>query len=122
MSTRKKTSREEAERRAVQPLVWLTKLRDHRVPSKSPTVLGAAAVLVTYADSAVPGRPIWPGNKTIDERMGLTTGGRGKSAEASIRKLRDWGFLVVVDRRDYPDVPALQLVDARKLVYVLTTP
>lgn len=110
------------DQRAVQPLVWLTKLRDHRVPNKSPTLLGTAAVLVTYADSSNPGRPIWPSAKTIDERMGLAAGGRGKSAEASLRKLRDWGFLVVVDRRDYPDVEGLRALDPRKLVYVLTTP
>jgi len=122
LSTPKKTSRAEADRRAVQPLVWLTKLRDHRLPNKSPTLLGTAAVLVTYADSSNPGRPIWAGNKTIDDRMGLSAGGRGKSAEASIRKLRDWGFLVAVNPRDYPEVPELQALDRRKLVYVLTTP
>lgn len=122
MTAPKRTSRSEADRRAVQPLVWLTKLRDQRVPNKSPTVLGAAAVLVTYADSSHPGRPIWAGNKTIDDRMGLSTRSRGKSAEASIRKLRDWGFLVAVNPRDYPEVPELRTLDPRKLVYVLTTP
>ncbi|MBN0039339.1 hypothetical protein JN535_04015 [Cellulosimicrobium cellulans] len=122
MSTPKKTPRAEADRRAVQPLVWLNLLLDHRAPGKTPTVIGTAAALAMYANSSEPRRPIWPGNTTIDERLGLSARSHGQSAQRSIRRLRDWGFLVVVNPDEYPEVQELRTLDRRKLVYVLTTP
>ncbi|WP_086149175.1 hypothetical protein [Cellulosimicrobium sp. KWT-B] len=122
MTAPKKTPRQEADQRAVQPLVWLNLLLDYRAPGKTPTVIGTAAALAMYADSSERRRPIWPGNTTIDGRLGLSAKSHGQSAQRSIRLLRDWGFLVVVSPDEYPEVPELRALDRRKLVYVLTAP
>lgn len=119
------TTRALAQARAERPISWAARLLRFAPPDggKTPTVMGCAMALLTYTDMTDPHKPIWPMNQSLDSSMGLSPKSRGKSAEASLRKLREWGFVTLVNPQEYQDdYPALKGLDRRKHVYLLTTP